>query len=126
MTRAAMTTPETAGRSTVPTDDPRLEQALHDAAPTVATSGVVEHVSQRRTRRHRNRRLGAGALALLVLLVIGTVTVLVSRDEGSSPHIAAPGSSLRARVITGDRAVDGDEGGIRATKRIELDQDPHV
>ena len=38
-------------RWTVPTDDPRLEQALHDAAPDVQTHGVVAQVTRRRTRR---------------------------------------------------------------------------
>jgi len=110
----------------VPTDDPRLEQALHDAAPDVATSDVVAQVTQRRTRRRRNRRLGAGALALVALLVIGTVTVVVTRDDGSTPHIASPGASLQARVVTGDGAVDDDAGATRTPARIELDQDPHL
>ncbi len=30
-----------------------------------------------------------------------------TRDDGSSPHIAAPGAELQARVIDGDGAVDG-------------------
>jgi len=110
----------------VPTDDPRLEQALHDAAPAVATSGVVAQVTQRRTRRRRNRRLGAGALALVLLLVVGTVTVVLTRDDGSTPHIASPGASLRARVITGDGAVDDDAGVTRTTTRVALDQDLHL
>lgn len=110
----------------MPTDDPRLEQALHDAAPAVATSGVVAQVTQRRTRRRRNRRLGAGALALVALLVVGTVTVLVTRDDGSTPHIASPGANFRARVITGDGAVDDDAGVVRTPKRVTLDQDAHL
>ena len=72
----------------MPTDDPRLEQALHDAAPTVPTSGVVTQVARRRTQRRRNRRLTAGALAVVAVLVVGTGTVLVTRDDSSSPHIA--------------------------------------
>lgn len=110
----------------MPTDDPRLEQALHDAAPAVETSGVVAQVTHRRNRRRRNRRLGAGALALVALLVVATVTVVVTRDDGSSPHIASPGAGLRARVVTGDRAVDGGAGVARTPKRVTLDQDAHI
>jgi hypothetical protein len=110
----------------VPTDDPRLEQALHDAAPAVETSGVVAQIAHRRTRRRRNRRLGAGALALVALLVVGTVTVLVTRDDGSTPHITSPGANLRARVITGRGAVDDGAGVTRKATPIELDQDTHI
>jgi hypothetical protein len=110
----------------VPTDDPRLEQALHDAAPAVATVDVVGHVTQRRVRRRRNRRLGAGALALVVVVLVGTVTLLVTRDDGSSPHIAAPGADLHARVITGGHAVDAGAGKIVAPQHVVLDQDPQL
>jgi hypothetical protein len=111
----------------VPTDDPRLEQALHDAAPSVPTSEVVAQVAQRRTRRRRNRRFGAVALTLVALLVVGTVTALVTRDDdATSPHVAAPGASLRARVIDGDGDVSGDAGASRAPTQVVLDQDPHL
>jgi hypothetical protein len=110
----------------VPTDDPRLERFLHDVAPTVGTTGVVERIAQRRTRRRRNRRLAATALALVLLLVVGTVTVLVTRDDGSSPHVAAPGAHLQARVITGDAPVDDGAGKLVDPTRVALDIDPHL
>jgi hypothetical protein len=110
----------------VPTDDPRLERALHDAAPTVGTTGVVEGITHRRTRHRRNRRLVATALAVALLLVVGTVTVLVTRDDGSSPHVAAPGAHLQARVITGDGAVDDGAGTLVDPTRVALDIDPHL
>jgi hypothetical protein len=111
----------------VSTDDPRLEQALRDAAPSVATSDVVAQVAQRRVRRRRNRRLGAGALVLAVLLVVGTATVLVTQDhDTSSPHIAAPGADLQARVVTGDGSIDGDAGSTRTPTHVVLDQDAHL
>jgi hypothetical protein len=110
----------------VPTDDPRLEQALHDAAPTVETVGVVAQVTRHRTRRRRNRRITTGALALVALLVVGTITVLVTRDDGTSPHIAAPGARLQARVIDGDGVVDDSAGTLVTPTLVTLDQDPHL
>lgn len=107
-------------------DDSRLEQALHDAAPTVPTSGVVTQVTRRRTQRRRNRRLAAGALAVVVVLVVGTATALVTRDDSSSPHIASPGARLQARVITGDGAVDGGQGNTATPTRVVLDQDAQL
>src|SRR3954454_14425771 len=115
-----------ARRWTVPTDDVRLEHALHEAAPDVATHGVVAQVTQRRTRRRRNRRIAAGALALVLLLVVGTITVLVSGDDGSSPHVAAPGAKLQARVIDGHGPVDQGGGTVRMPTLVTLDQDAHL
>ena len=63
----------------MPTDDPRLERALHDAAPAVDTSGVVERVAHRRSRRHRNQRLAVGAGVLALFLVVGSVTLALMR-----------------------------------------------
>ena len=34
----------------MPTDDLRLEQALHDAAPVVDTAGVLDQVADKRIR----------------------------------------------------------------------------
>jgi hypothetical protein len=110
----------------VPTDDPRLEQALHDAAQSVDSVGVVARVVDRRIRRRRNRRLAAVASTLVVLMIVGTVTVLLTRDNGSSPHIATPGSQLRARVVTGGGAVGGDAGRVVAPRRVTLDADAHL
>ena len=76
----------------MPTDDPRIEQALHAAAPSVDRADVLARVTDRRVRRRRNRRLTAVASTLAVLLVVGAVTALLTRDDGSSPHIATPGS----------------------------------
>jgi hypothetical protein len=109
----------------VPTDDPRLEQALHDAAPAVETFGVVTQVAQRRTRRRRNRRIAAGALALVVLVVVGAITV-VSGDDGPSPHVAAQGARLQARVVNGHGAVDDGAGVVDTPTRVQLDQDTHL
>ena len=39
------TPPTSRRRCTVPTDDLRLEQALHDAAPVVDTAGVLDQVA---------------------------------------------------------------------------------
>ncbi len=108
------------------TDDPRLEQALHDAAPTVGTVGVVERVTSHRRRRRRNRRYAAGALALVVLLVVGTVAVLTAGDEGSSPHVAAPGAGYQARIISGDGSVSDGAGSIVTPQQVTLDQDAHT
>jgi hypothetical protein len=110
----------------MPTDDPRLEQALHDAAPAVTTAGVVAEVSHRRVRRRRNRRLGATALAGVGLLVVSTVTVLVTRDDNSSPHVASPGAGLHARVITTEGAVDDSAGTTLPPTEVVLDQDPQL
>jgi hypothetical protein len=111
----------------VPTDDPRLEQALSDAAPMVSTTDVVERVTQRRVRRRRNRRAVQVALAVVVLLVVGTVTVVLTRhDDGSSPNVAAPGSQLHARVVTGSASVSGDSGTVVMPKRVGLDTDAHL
>ena len=77
-------------------DDSRLEQALHDAAPTVPTSGVVTQVTRRRTQRRRNRRLTAGALAVVAVLVVGTGTVLVTaRRQLVTAHRVAGRSVCR-------------------------------
>src|SRR6478736_4253757 len=111
-----------ARRWTVRTDDPRLERALHDAAPDVQTFDVVAQVTRRRTRRARNRRITTAALALIALLVVGTITVLVTRDDGSSPHVAAPGAKLQARVISGDGAVGDDAGALSTPAPVTLDQ----
>jgi len=110
----------------VPTDDSRLEQALRDAAPSVERAGVVAQVAERRVRRQRNRRLAAVASTLVLLLVIGTVTVLLTRNNGSSPHIATPGSQLRARIVIGAGSVDGDAGKVVEPRRVILDADAHL
>ncbi len=110
----------------MPTDEPRLERALQDAAPDVGTYGVVAQVTRRRTRRRRNRRIAAGAFALVALLVVGALTLLVTRDDGSSPHIASPGAALLARVIDGDTAVDHGAGKAAAPAPVVLDQDPKL
>jgi len=110
----------------VPTDDTRLEQALHDAAPDVDSFGVLAQVTHRRVRRRRNRRIAAGALSVVALLIVGTLTVLVTRDDGSSTHVAAPGARLQARVVRGDHAVGGDAGTPVTPTHVTLDQDPHL
>jgi hypothetical protein len=100
---------------------------LHDAAPSVGTSGVVAQVTRRRTRRRRNRRLGAVALTLVALLVVGTVTVALTRDDHDrSTQVVSPGASLRARIVEGGAAVDTGAGTTRAPTQVVLDQDPHL
>jgi hypothetical protein len=114
----------TARRWTVLTDDRRLEQALHDAAPTVDTAGVVERVAHRRTRRRRNQRLALGAGVLAALLVFGSATLALTRDDGGSPpRIAAPSADFRARVVTAAGRVTGDRGKIVIPQRVRLDRD---
>jgi hypothetical protein len=110
----------------VPTDDTRLEQALHDAAPDIDTFGVVAQVTHRRTRRRRNRRIAAGALSVVGLLIVGTLTVLVTRDDGSSTQVAAPGARLQARVVDGGDAVNDGAGARRTPTAVALDQDAHL
>jgi hypothetical protein len=110
----------------VPTDEPRLEQALHDAAPAVGTTDVVEKVTQRRVRRRRNRRATQVALGVVLLLVVGTLTIVVTRGDGSSPNIATQGSQLHARVVTGNGLVSGDSGAVVVPKRVTLDADAHL
>jgi hypothetical protein len=110
----------------VPADDARLEQALHDAAPDVTTSGVVTQVGRRRTRRRRNRRLASGALAIVLLLVVSAVTVLATRDDTSSPHVTSPTGRLQARVITAHGPVDGNTGSRSTPTQVVLDQDPKL
>lgn len=109
----------------MPTDDPRLEQALHDAAPPVATTDVLDQIARRRTRRRRTRRVTTIALALVAALLVGTVALLATADDGSAPHVAAPPSRLEARVVA-DGVVIGDAGTIVTPKRVALDQDPHL
>jgi hypothetical protein len=111
----------------VPVDDLRLEAALRDAAPTVGTvdtADVVARVGRRRVRRRRNRRLTTGALALVALLAVGTVTVLVTREDGSSPHVATPATQEGAeRIITGDGPVSTTRGEPAALRAVPLDRD---
>jgi hypothetical protein len=104
-------------------DDARLEQVLHDAAPAVSTTGVVANVTRRRSRRVRNRRVAAGALSLVALLAVAAVTVLVTRDDGSSPHVASPSAHLGARIVTGDGAVDHGAGTLVTPAPVRLDAD---
>jgi hypothetical protein len=110
----------------VPTDDPRLEQALADAAPAVDATDVFGRVAQRRTRRRRNRRVATGALVLAALLVLGTITVLATHDDGSTPHVAAPAGRFEARVITGDGTVGGGAGKTVSAQPVRLDQDAQL
>jgi len=110
----------------VPTDDPRLAQALHDAAPTVRTIGVVDKIARHRQRRRRNRRVITVALGLVVVVVVGALTFAVARTDGSAPHVAAPGAQLQARVITGAHSVDGNTGTLVTPTHVGLDADPHL
>ncbi|HLM18066.1 MAG TPA: hypothetical protein VK549_09620 [Acidimicrobiia bacterium] len=110
----------------MPSDDARLEQALHDAAPDVETFGVVAQVTHRRTRRRRNRRIAAGALSAVVLLIVGTLAALATRDDGPSTHVAAPGARLEARVISGSDSVEDGAGTHRAPTVVALDRDAHL
>lgn len=105
----------------MPTDDPRLEAALHDAAPVVDTAGVADRVARHRRRRRRNRRIAAGALVLVVALVVGTVVATTRDDGGSSPDVAAPGAGFRARVVEGDGSVSGGAGRVVTPTRVALD-----
>ena len=108
----------------MPTDDTRLAQVLHDAAPVVDASGVLDRVASKRVRRRRQRRLATGASALVVVLLVIVVTVLVTRDDTRSPQVAAPGAGLSARVVTGrDATADGQEA---TPEPVALDADPGV
>jgi hypothetical protein len=110
----------------VPTDDPRLERALHDAAPAVEPTDVVAQVAHRRARRRRNRRLTTSALAFVAILAVGTVAVLATGGDDSTPHVAAPAARLHARVVAGDGAATGDAGTDVTPKRVTLDTDAHL
>lgn len=101
----------------MPVDDHQLERVLRDAAPEVDPAGVLDRVRTKRARRRTTRRMEAGALAVVVVAVLGLTAVLTIRDNGSSPEIAAPGTQLSARVVTGD-------GGRAVTPRpVTLDSD---
>jgi hypothetical protein len=104
-------------------DDRRIEEALDAAAPVVDTGRVLDRVATKRRRRHRVRRIEAGALALVVLAVIGLTAVLTTRDDGSSPQIAAPGARLSARIVRGDGAVSGTAGTTVFPRPVALDPD---
>jgi hypothetical protein len=108
----------------MPTDDLRLEQALHDAAPAIDTMGVLGNVTRRRNRHRRNRRLAIAAGVLALFLVVGSVTVALTRDDDAQRvEVAAPNSALVARVVTAFGPVTGDTGKAVIPKRVELDRD---
>ncbi len=108
----------------MPTDDPRLSQALHDAAPVVDAAGALDRVASKRAQRRRHRRLATAASALAVVLLVVVTTVLVTRDDGSSPQVAAPGAGVSARVVTGrDASADGQ---VVKPQPVTLDADPGV
>ena len=108
----------------MPTNDHRIERALQDAAPVVETRRVFDRVTAKRARRRTVRRIEGGALALVVVAVIGLTAVLTTRDNGSSPHVAAPGAGLSAHVITGDDA--NADGRAETPRPVTLDADPGV
>jgi hypothetical protein len=108
----------------MPVDDQRIERALEASAPTVDTGRVLERVATKRARRRTARRIEGGVLALVLVAVIGLTAVLTTRDDGSSPQIAAPGAALSARVVSGGDAVDGDAGRLERPTPIDLDADP--
>ena len=108
----------------MPVDEQRIEQAFQDAAPAVDTSRVLECVATKRARRRTVRRIEGGALALVVVTVIGLTAVLTTRDDGSSPDVAAPGAGLSARVVTGDDA--NADGRAETPRPVTLDADPGV
>jgi hypothetical protein len=105
-------------------DDQQLEQALHDAAPAVDASRVLDRVAAKRARRRTVRRIESGVVALVVVTVIGLTAVLTTRDDGPSPHVASPGASLSARVVEGGDVVNGDAGRVEAPTPVDLDTDP--
>ncbi len=108
----------------MPVDDHRIERALHDAAPVVDTDRVLDRIATKRTRRRQVRRMQLGALALVAALVIGATTLLLTGDDGPSPHVAAPGSQLSARVVDGNDPVGGGAGRLATPKPVVLDADP--
>jgi hypothetical protein len=108
----------------VPVDDARLEQALHGAAPVVEHDGVLDRVASKRTRRRRNRRLATATSAAVAVALVVVTAVFVTRDNGSAPHVAAPGAALSARVVTGDDATG--DGRTVTPRPVTLDADPGV
>jgi hypothetical protein len=108
----------------MPVDDHRIERALEAAAPVVDTARVLDRVATKRVRRRRARRLASATSVLAIVAVLVVTTVLVTRDDTSSPQIAAPGARLTARVIRGDHAVIGDAGRLESPVPVELDADP--
>ncbi len=111
-------------RCTVPTDDPRLARALHDAAPAVDTAGVLDRVRRSESAAAGNAASPPRPSALAIVLLVVVTTVLVTTGDGSSPHVAAPGAGLSARVVTGrDASADGQA--VRP-QPVTLDADPGV
>jgi hypothetical protein len=108
----------------MPVDDRRIEEALDAAAPLVDTGRVLDRVASKRRRRRTVRRIEGGVLALVVVAVVGLTAVLTTGDNGSSPHIAAPGARLNARIVQGDGAVSGTAGTTVLPKPAALDPDP--
>jgi hypothetical protein len=108
----------------VPTDDPRLEQALRDAAPVVGAVGVLDRVEAKRVHRRRQRRVVTAASALAVFVLLLVATALVVRDDPSPPQVAAPGAGMSAKVVTGDDARA--EGRSETPRAVALDTDPGV
>jgi hypothetical protein len=107
----------------MPADDRRLERALEAAAPAVDTGRVLERVATKRARRRTARRMEGGVLALILVLVIGATAVLTTRDDGSSPQIAAPGAGLTARVVQGAAAVSATAGAVVVPRAVALAAD---
>ena len=115
----------------MPTDDPRLEQALHDAAPASSTTAGVRRPRSRASAPGGGATAGSrpAAAVVAVLLVVGTATVLVTRDDGSSPHVAVPPAAIStARGDRGDgsgrRRRSGK--GVTPTRPVMLDPRPRT
>lgn len=108
----------------MPVDDHRLEQALEDAAPVIDTGRAFDRVATKRARRRTVRRIEGSALVLAVVAVVSFTAVVATHDNGSSPHVAAPGARLSAHVVTGDDA--NADGRVETPRPVALDADPGV
>ena len=72
-------------------DDQRIEQALHDAAPVVDETRVLDRVAAKRARRRTAKRVELAAVAAVVVFaVVGLTAVVANRGGESTPHVAAP------------------------------------
>ncbi len=91
----------------MPVDDERLERALRDAAPPIASAGAFERVASKRARRRTMRTARLGALASVAAVVVVASVLLVARDEDparvTAPAATVPGATTLSLTPPDDR-----------------------
>ena len=107
----------------MPTDDPRLEQALRDAAPVVGAVGVLDRVEAKRVHRRRQRRVVTAASALAVVLLLSSPprwSCGTTRRRRRSPRPARACRRRSSPVTSARRRPERD------ARAVALDTDPGV